>query len=115
MTDLRAFAEDRHRKVDDEPYGGGAGMVMMAPVVAAAMEGRREPPGLPRAWTVLLAPEGRRLDQDLAAALAGASGSSWSAAGTRGSTSACASSASTTRRFRWATSSFPEGRPRRSR
>ena len=70
MTDLRAFAEGRHRKVDDEPYGGGAGMVMMAPVVAAAIEARREPPGLPRAWTVLMAPEGRRLDQDLAAALA---------------------------------------------
>ncbi len=70
VTDLRSFAEGRHRKVDDEPYGGGAGMVMMAPVVAAAIEGRREPPGLPRAWTVLMAPEGRRLDQDLAAALA---------------------------------------------
>ena len=70
VTDLRDFALDRHRKVDDEPYGGGAGMVMMAPVVAAAIEARREPPGLPRAWTVLMAPEGRRLDQDAAAALA---------------------------------------------
>jgi len=70
-TDLRGFAQDRHRKVDDEPYGGGAGMVMMAPVVAAAIEARREPPGLPRAWTVLLAPEGARLDHDRAAALAG--------------------------------------------
>jgi tRNA (guanine37-N1)-methyltransferase len=70
VTDLRAFAEGRHRKVDDEPYGGGAGMVMMAPVVAAAIEGRRQPSDLPRAWTVLMAPEGRRLDQDLAAALA---------------------------------------------
>ena len=71
VTDLRDFAPDRHRKVDDEPYGGGAGMVMMAPVVAAAIEARREPPGLARAWTVLMAPEGRRLDQDLAATLAG--------------------------------------------
>jgi tRNA (guanine37-N1)-methyltransferase len=63
VTDLRDFASDRHRKVDDEPYGGGAGMVMMAPVIAAAMEARREPAGLPRALTVLLTPDGRRLDQ----------------------------------------------------
>jgi tRNA (guanine37-N1)-methyltransferase len=70
VTDLREFALDRHRKVDDEPYGGGAGMVMMAPVVAAAIEARREPAGLPRGWTVLMAPEGRRLDQEAAAALA---------------------------------------------
>jgi tRNA (guanine37-N1)-methyltransferase len=31
VRDLRDFAEDRHRSVDDEPYGGGGGMVMMAP------------------------------------------------------------------------------------
>jgi tRNA (guanine37-N1)-methyltransferase len=70
VTDLRAFAQDRHRKVDDEPYGGGPGMILMAPVVAAAIEGRREVAGLPRAWTVLLGPEGTRLDQAAAAALA---------------------------------------------
>jgi tRNA (guanine37-N1)-methyltransferase len=70
LTDLRAFATDRHRKVDDEPYGGGAGMVMMAPVVAAAIEARREASGLPRAWTVFMTPDGARLDQARAAALA---------------------------------------------
>ncbi|HEY2796652.1 MAG TPA: tRNA (guanosine(37)-N1)-methyltransferase TrmD [Thermoanaerobaculia bacterium] len=70
VTDLRDFAMDRHRKVDDEPYGGGAGMVMTAPVVTAAIEGRRDADGLPRAWTVLMGPEGRRLDQAAAAALA---------------------------------------------
>jgi tRNA (guanine37-N1)-methyltransferase len=69
VTDLRAFAEGRHRKVDDEPYGGGAGMVMMAPVLASAIESRRSAPGLPRAWTVLMAPEGRRFDQSSAQAL----------------------------------------------
>jgi tRNA (guanine37-N1)-methyltransferase len=63
VTDLRSFAEGRHRKVDDEPYGGGAGMVMMAPVLAAAIEARREPPGKPRAWTVLLTPDGVPLAQ----------------------------------------------------
>jgi tRNA (guanine37-N1)-methyltransferase len=59
VTDLRDFAADRHRKVDDEAYGGGPGMVILAPVVAAAVEARR---GDPPAWTVLLTPEGRRLD-----------------------------------------------------
>ncbi len=63
VTDLRSFAEGRHRKVDDEPYGGGAGMVMMAPVLAAAIEARREAEGQPRAWTVLLTPDGVPLAQ----------------------------------------------------
>src|SRR5215471_6994440 len=62
VTDLREFSEDKHRKVDDEPFGGGPGMVMTAPVIAAAIEKRR---GNPPAWTVLLAPDGKRLDQEL--------------------------------------------------
>ena len=70
VTDIRGFAADRHRKVDDEPYGGGAGMVMMAPVIAAAIEARRDAEGLPRAWTVLMSPDGARLDHRRAAALA---------------------------------------------
>ena len=70
VTDLRSFAADRHRKVDDEPYGGGAGMVMMAPVLAAAIEARREPDGRPRAWTVLLTPDGVPLVQRAVEALA---------------------------------------------
>jgi tRNA (guanine37-N1)-methyltransferase len=70
VTDLRSFSLDRHRKVDDEPFGGGVGMVMTAPVVSAAIEARREAEGLPRAWTVLMGPEGRRLDQAAVSALA---------------------------------------------
>ena len=70
VVDLRDFARDRHRKVDDEPYGGGAGMVMMAPVLAAAIEARRDAPGLPRAWTVLMTPDGRTFGHASAAALA---------------------------------------------
>src|ERR1700693_5947922 len=67
VTDLRRVAADKHHKVDDEPYGGGPGMVMMAPVVAAAVEGRR---GAPPAWSVLLEPDGEALDQAMLAALA---------------------------------------------
>lgn len=66
VTDLRSFAPDKHRKVDDEPYGGGPGMVMMAPVVAAAVEARR---GDPPAWSVLLTPDGERLDQAMLSGL----------------------------------------------
>lgn len=60
VTDLRLFSRDRHRKADDEPYGGGPGMVLMAPVVAEAIEARQ---GSPPAWRVLLTPDGPRLDQ----------------------------------------------------
>jgi tRNA (guanine37-N1)-methyltransferase len=61
VTDLRDFTHDRHRKADDEPYGGGPGMVLLAPVVAEAIEARQ---GNPPAWRVLLSPDGRRLDQE---------------------------------------------------
>lgn len=70
VLDLREWASDRHRKVDDEPYGGGPGMVMMAPVLAAAIEARRDLPGLPRAWTVLMTPDGRPFDHASAVRLA---------------------------------------------
>lgn len=58
----RAFATDKHRSVDDTPYGGGSGMLMMPePVVAAmeALDARAEAEGAPRAWRVLLSPQGR--------------------------------------------------------
>src|SRR5678815_157580 len=58
VTDLRQFSRDRHRKADDEPYGVGPGMVLMAPVVAEAIEACR---GTPPAWRVLLSPDGARL------------------------------------------------------
>jgi len=79
VRDLRDFAEDRHRSVDDEPYGGGGGMVMMAPpwiraVRALAPEdtegtagatGVAGPSGAAghRPWRVLLSPQGVRLDE----------------------------------------------------
>ena len=63
VHDIRAFATDPHRKVDDEAYGGGPGMVMAAPVVAAAIENVRALPGTERGKTILLTPAGRRLDQ----------------------------------------------------
>lgn len=62
----RDFTEDRHRTVDDKPYGGGTGMVMMAePVYRALKKARRK-----NSFVVLLTPKGRRFDQALALKLA---------------------------------------------
>ena len=57
---IRDFATDRHRSVDDTPAGGGAGMVLKPDVVAAAIDAADS--GRPRAdWPVLyLSPRGRR-------------------------------------------------------
>ena len=106
VTDLRQFATDRHHKVDDEPYGGGPGMVMMAPVVAAAVEARR---GSPPAWSVLLAPDGERLDQGKLADLSRQSRLLLFCGRYEASTSAPGSLASSIRRFPWATSCSPAG------
>ena len=62
VHDIRDYSEDPHRKVDDEPYGGGAGMVMMAPVVARAIEGVRRLSDATPSATILLTPSGRRFD-----------------------------------------------------
>ncbi|MCR9220315.1 MAG: tRNA (guanosine(37)-N1)-methyltransferase TrmD [Alphaproteobacteria bacterium] len=62
-VDIRAFAMDRHKTVDDTPFGGGAGMVMRPDVVDAAIESVADAPGP----LVYLTPRGRRFDQELAA------------------------------------------------
>ena len=59
--DIRGFARDRHRTVDDTPFGGGAGMVMRPDVADAAIAGAM-PEGDPRPL-VYLTPRGRLLDQ----------------------------------------------------
>ncbi len=56
----RDFATDKYRKVDDEPYGGGAGMVLKPEPVFAALEAI---PVLPRRRTLLMSPQGRVLEQ----------------------------------------------------
>jgi tRNA (guanine37-N1)-methyltransferase len=63
VFDLRGYTEDRHRSVDDEPYGGGGGMVMTAPpwIRAVRVVADGMPPGSP--WRVLLSPQGARLDE----------------------------------------------------
>ena len=69
--DLRAFTHDRHRQVDDVPFGGGPGMVLKPePVFEAVERLRRENPGP----VILLEPWGERLTQSLAEELAGQPG-----------------------------------------
>ena len=64
--DLRAFTHDRHRQVDDTPFGGGPGMVMKPePVIEAVETIRRENPGP----VIITEPWGERLNQRLAAEL----------------------------------------------
>lgn len=71
VHDLREFTKDRHRTVDDTPYGGGPGMVMRPEPLIEAIEALAGPKGeTRRARVLLLSPQGRRLDQDLAQELA---------------------------------------------
>lgn len=69
IHDFRTAATDVHQSVDDAPYGGGAGMVLMAEPVFKAVEGNDAPRPL-----YLLGPGGRRLDQTLARELASSPG-----------------------------------------
>jgi tRNA (guanine37-N1)-methyltransferase len=61
--DLRDWTHDRHRTVDDEPFGGGAGMVMSPGPWFEALDQLQAPEAGPPARTVLLAPDGTRFDQ----------------------------------------------------
>ena len=68
--DIRAFATDRHRSVDDTPAGGGPGMVMRPDVLARALDAAAEE-GRPR---LLMSPRGVPLTQDRAEAWANGPG-----------------------------------------
>jgi tRNA (guanine37-N1)-methyltransferase len=76
VTDLRAFGDGRHRNVDDTPAGGGAGMVLRADVLAAALDHVQGEVTADRGrWPLIyLSPRGARFDQSTAARLAGCEG-----------------------------------------
>ena len=67
VHDIRDFTADRHRQVDDEPFGGGPGMVMKPEPIFAAVGSL----GADRGRILLLSPAGRRLDQSFVRELAG--------------------------------------------
>ncbi|MHC4636652.1 MAG: tRNA (guanosine(37)-N1)-methyltransferase TrmD [Planctomycetota bacterium] len=68
LTNIRDFATDNYRKVDDKPYGGGPGMVMMpGPVFDCYQHVETLSPEKPR--TILLTPQGKKFDQEKAVEL----------------------------------------------
>jgi tRNA (guanine37-N1)-methyltransferase len=62
LTNPRDFTLDKHRKVDDEPYGGGVGMLMKPEPIFAAVESL---PQLPRRQVVLMTPQGQPMNQPM--------------------------------------------------
>ena len=69
-VDIRGFASDKHRTVDDSPFGGGAGMVMRPDVLEAAVAASHSPD----APLIYLTPRGRLLDQSRVRVLAAGPG-----------------------------------------
>ncbi len=68
-VDIRCYARDKHRSVDDAPFGGGPGMIMRPDVLDAAIAGAAGAGRL-----IMLSPRGRPLDQELVRELAAGPG-----------------------------------------
>ncbi len=66
---IRDRAEGKHKQVDDRPFGGGPGMVLMAQPVVSAVEGVQKLADVP-GRLIALSPQGRRLDQTFVTELA---------------------------------------------
>lgn len=67
-VNIRDFTTDRHRTVDDRPYGGGSGMVMKPDPLGRAIQSARK--RSPHARVILMTPQGKRFDQDEACRIA---------------------------------------------
>ncbi|BAY21303.1 tRNA (guanine-N(1)-)-methyltransferase [Calothrix sp. NIES-2100] len=67
LVNPRDFTNDKHRKVDDEPYGGGVGMLMKPEPIFAAVESL---PILPQREVILMSPQGQTINQPLLRELA---------------------------------------------
>ncbi|MCI0655649.1 MAG: tRNA (guanosine(37)-N1)-methyltransferase TrmD [Acidobacteria bacterium] len=70
LHDLRQHAHDRHRQVDDTPYGGGGGMVLMPGPLFEGVESIQEHFPAVRSRVILLSPQGRPFSQERAGELA---------------------------------------------
>lgn len=70
LYNIRDFSKDKHKKVDDYPYGGGAGMVMQVQPIYDAVQHVKEIYGY-KPYTILTSPSGKRFNQQLAKELAG--------------------------------------------
>ena len=63
VYDIRDYAQDKHRQVDDSPYGGGGGMILKADVLVHAIESVRAAADAP---VILMSPQGRTLTHQVA-------------------------------------------------
>jgi tRNA (guanine37-N1)-methyltransferase len=70
VHNLRDYSLDKHRKVDDRPFGGGSGMVMRPEPIFNAVETIISRQDSPSTKVILLCPQGKRLDQKIATRLA---------------------------------------------
>ena len=72
VTDFRQYTTDKHRHVDDAPFGGGAGMLLQAQPIFDAMDAieHETKDTYPKGRVILMDPAGRRFDQDFAMELA---------------------------------------------
>jgi tRNA (guanine37-N1)-methyltransferase len=70
LFDIRDWAKDKHRTVDDRPFGGGPGMVLKVDTVVEGVEAVRNLEASP-GHLVMLTPQGRRLNQEIVEELAG--------------------------------------------
>lgn len=61
LVNIRDFSKDKHKKVDDTPYGGGAGMVMRPDVVYEAYQSVKQD----QAKVIYMSPQGKKLDQQM--------------------------------------------------
>jgi len=70
IHDIRDYTHDKHHVVDDYPYGGGAGMVLKPEPIFETVEAVKTELGLASVPTILLSPQGRLFNQDIARELA---------------------------------------------
>jgi tRNA (guanine37-N1)-methyltransferase len=66
LVDLRDYTVDRHRQVDDTPYGGGCGMILKPEPLFAAVEHLKKISGAASPHVILMTPQGQTFDQQLA-------------------------------------------------
>jgi tRNA (guanine37-N1)-methyltransferase len=71
LVNLRDFTRDKHKSVDDRPYGGGEGMVFMPEPLFAAAEYCRGPERTAESRVILLTPQGKTWGQEMALELSG--------------------------------------------
>jgi len=72
IHNLRDYTQDKHKKVDDRPFGGGSGMVLMIEPISKAVEAleKKEKSKDKKARVILLRPQGKKLNQRIAKRLA---------------------------------------------